>query len=64
MSKDNQEPGYRNNNILGILAGMLLGGLAGAVTMLLFAPQSGKADHRRLVVGGDPGRQLCRQRLQ
>jgi gas vesicle protein len=42
MSKDNQEPEYRNNNILGILAGMLLGGLAGAVTMLLFAPQSGK----------------------
>jgi gas vesicle protein len=42
MSKDNQEPEYRNNNILGILAGMLLGGLAGAITMLLFAPQSGR----------------------
>jgi gas vesicle protein len=29
-------------DILGILAGMLVGGLAGAVTMLLLAPQSGK----------------------
>jgi gas vesicle protein len=30
-----------NNNISGVLAGMLIGGLAGAVTMLLLAPQSG-----------------------
>lgn len=41
MSKENQEPQYRNN-ILGVLAGMFLGGLAGAITMLLFAPQSGR----------------------
>jgi gas vesicle protein len=31
-----------NNNVLGVLAGMLIGGLAGAVTMLLLAPQSGE----------------------
>lgn len=30
------------NNVGGVLAGMLIGGLAGAVTMLLLAPQSGK----------------------
>jgi gas vesicle protein len=30
------------NNILNVLVGMLVGGLAGAVTMLLLAPQSGK----------------------
>jgi len=29
-------------NIVGVLAGMVIGGLAGAVTMLLLAPQSGK----------------------
>ncbi|HEX5837988.1 MAG TPA: YtxH domain-containing protein [Anaerolineales bacterium] len=35
---------YKNptNNIGGVLAGVLIGGLAGAVTMLLLAPQSGK----------------------
>jgi gas vesicle protein len=31
-----------NNNVLGVLIGMLIGGLAGAVTMLLLAPQSGE----------------------
>ena len=31
-----------NNNVLGVLTGMLIGGLAGAVTMLLLAPQSGE----------------------
>ncbi len=41
MVKENQEPEY-HNNILGVLAGLLIGGLAGAVTMLLLAPQSGE----------------------
>ena len=41
MVNENQEPEY-HNNILGVLAGLLIGGLAGAVTMLLLAPQSGK----------------------
>ncbi len=31
-----------NNNVLGVLAGVFVGGLAGAVTMLLLAPQSGE----------------------
>ena len=42
MTNENQEPEYQNNGILGILLGVLIGGLAGAVTMLLLAPQSGK----------------------
>jgi gas vesicle protein len=42
MDNENQEHEYHNNNILSVLAGLLIGGLAGAVTMLLLAPQSGK----------------------
>ena len=41
MINENQEVKY-HNSIFGVLAGMLVGGLAGAVTMLLLAPQSGK----------------------
>lgn len=41
MINENQELKY-HNNIFGIAAGMLVGALAGAVTMLLLAPQSGK----------------------
>ena len=52
MVNENQIPQYRNNNILGVLAGLLIGGLAGAVTMLLLAPQSGK-DTRRQPVASD-----------
>jgi gas vesicle protein len=42
MINENQELKYHNNNIFGVLIGALVGGLAGAVTMLLLAPQSGK----------------------
>ncbi len=42
MIRDNQELPYRNNNALGVFIGMLVGGIAGALTMLLLAPQSGK----------------------
>jgi gas vesicle protein len=42
MVNDNQEPETHNNNILSILVGLLIGGLAGAIAMLLLAPQSGK----------------------
>ena len=42
MDKENQNPQYHNNNIMSVLAGLLIGGLAGAVTMLLLAPQSGE----------------------
>ena len=43
MVNENQETESHNTNILGILAGLLIGTLAGAVTMLLLAPQSGEA---------------------
>jgi gas vesicle protein len=39
---EKQEYPYFTNNITGIFVGMLVGGLAGALTMLLLAPQSGK----------------------
>lgn len=42
MVKENLEPEYHDNNILGVLTGLLIGCVAGAVTMLLLAPQSGK----------------------
>ena len=42
MVNENQVPETKNNNILGVLVGLLIGGLVGAVTMLLLAPQSGK----------------------
>jgi len=41
MVHKNQELTY-HTDIVGILAGMVIGGLAGALTMLLLAPQSGK----------------------
>ena len=42
MINENQEYLHPQNNMLNVLVGMLIGGLAGAVTMLLLAPQSGK----------------------
>jgi gas vesicle protein len=48
MIHENQEYRYPTNNIAGVLVGMLIGGLAGAVTMLLLAPQSGKDTRKQL----------------
>jgi gas vesicle protein len=42
MVKENNVVKNHDNNILGVLGGIMIGGLAGAVTMLLLAPQSGK----------------------
>jgi gas vesicle protein len=42
MNNENPGPVYRKSNKFGVLVGMLIGGLAGAVTMLLLAPQSGE----------------------
>ena len=39
---------YYNHNILGVLVGTMIGGLAGAVTMLLMAPQSGKRTRKQI----------------
>jgi len=48
MNNENYEYRYLANNILGVLAGILIGGLAGAVTMLLLAPQSGKDTRKQI----------------
>ena len=48
MIHENQEYRYATNNVAGVLAGMLIGGLAGAVTMLLLAPQSGKDTRKQI----------------
>ena len=49
MIHENQEYKYHtNNNILSVLRGMLVGSLAGAVTMLLLAPQSGKDTRKQI----------------
>ncbi len=42
MIDKNQEYKHPTNNTLNVLIGVLIGGLAGAVTILLVAPQSGK----------------------
>lgn len=42
MNHNYQELENHNTPVAGILAGLLVGGLAGAVTMLLLAPQSGQ----------------------
>ena len=42
MIYENQEYVYPIKNTIGVLVGMLIGALAGGVTMLLLAPQSGK----------------------
>lgn len=47
MINENQEPVYRTN-FFSILFSLLVGGLAGAVTMLLLAPQSGKDTRNQL----------------
>lgn len=54
MANENREPESRNGggNLVSLFAGLLVGGLAGAVTMLLLAPQSGKATRTQLREGG------------
>jgi gas vesicle protein len=49
MSDENEETEYQqSNNILAVLISLLVGGLAGAVTMLLIAPQSGEKTRKQI----------------
>jgi gas vesicle protein len=41
-NQEKRDSETRDRSMFGLLAGLLIGGLAGAVTMLLLAPQSGK----------------------
>lgn len=47
MKNENQEYKYHTNP-LNVVVGILIGGLAGALTMLLLAPQSGKETRNQL----------------
>jgi gas vesicle protein len=47
MINENQEYKYHTNP-LNVVVGMLIGGLAGAVTMLLLAPQSGEDTRKQI----------------
>jgi gas vesicle protein len=42
MMNEHQEYRHPASNLFSVVLGMLVGGLAGAVTMLLLAPQSGR----------------------
>ncbi len=42
MENQNQEQQHNGSNAISFLTGVLVGGLAGAATMLLLAPQSGQ----------------------
>jgi gas vesicle protein len=48
MNHEYQEVENHNNTALGVLVGILVGGLAGAVTMLLLAPQSGQKTRKQI----------------
>lgn len=48
MDNHTHERKYDVNDAKGFLAGVLLGGLAGAATMLLLAPQSGAATRAKI----------------
>ena len=45
---DNEKQSNTSKNMAGVLAGIVIGGLIGAVTMLLLAPQSGKATRNQI----------------
>ena len=48
MMHEYQDLEYPGKTMTGVLVGVLLGGIAGAVTMLLLAPQSGKDTRRQI----------------
>lgn len=52
MINENQEYKSPNHHFMKFLVGMLMGGLAGAVIMLLLAPQSGKKTRKQIQVKG------------
>lgn len=48
MEGTTEEHTYESGHTKSVLAGLLIGGLAGAAAMLLFAPQSGKQTRARI----------------
>ena len=45
---ENQEFTHNSSNFIGVLGGVLIGGVAGALAVLLFAPQSGEDTRMQL----------------
>jgi gas vesicle protein len=64
MNNENQEPQYHNNNFLSVLFSLLIGSLAGAVTMLLLAPQSGKETRTQIQEKGIELRDLTTEMVE
>jgi len=52
MENENQERKHQTGNIGGVFAGLLIGGLAGTLTALLLAPQSGKETRMQIRAKG------------
>jgi gas vesicle protein len=48
MSNEFKVAEYHNHNIVNVMAGLLIGGLAGAGAMLLLAPQSGERTREQI----------------
>jgi gas vesicle protein len=48
MENETQERKHHNSNIGDVLTGLLIGGLAGTITALLLAPQSGEETRRQI----------------
>ena len=64
MINENQHLEYRRGNIFNVLLGTLIGGLAGAVAMLLLAPQSGEDTRMKLQKKGIELRDLTTKMVE
>lgn len=51
MVNGNKETGYHKDNTLNVLAGLLIGSLAGAISMILLARQPGTKTRRQIWQG-------------
>ena len=64
MINANQHLEYRRGNIFNVLLGTLIGGLAGAVAMLLLAPQSGEDTRMQIQKKGIELRNLTTEMVE
>ncbi len=64
MINENQHLEYRRGNVFNVLLGTLIGGLAGAVAMLLLAPQSGEDTRMQIQKKGIELRNLTTEMVE